>query len=118
VEFAVCSAYFPDQKLYDPGASEDHGPAGNDFIWRRSSRSDVFPVQRFEEACHSVLEEHGTQAPQYGATEGYEPLREIIAQEHGARYGILAKAENVLITSGSQQALDLIGKLLIASGAT
>ena len=76
---------------------------------------DVFPVERFEEACHTVLKEHGAQALQYGATEGYEPLREMIAKNM-ARYGILAKAENVLITSGSQQALDLIGKLLINSG--
>jgi len=76
---------------------------------------EVFPVQRFEEACHTVLEEHGAQALQYSATEGYEPLREMIAKNM-ARYGILAKAENVLITSGSQQALYLIGKLLINSG--
>ena len=65
---------------------------------------DVFPVQRFEEACHTVLETHGAQALQYGATEGYEPLREMIAKNM-ARYAILAQAENVLITSGSQQAL-------------
>ncbi len=76
---------------------------------------DVFPVKRFEEACHKVLSEHGAAALQYGATEGYEPLREMIALNM-ARYGILAKPENVLITSGSQQALDLIGKLLINRG--
>ena len=76
---------------------------------------DVFPVQRFEEACHKVLQEHGAESLQYGATEGYQPLREMIAKNM-ARYGILSKAENVLITSGSQQALDLIGKLLINSG--
>ncbi len=76
---------------------------------------EVFPVERFEEACRRVLEKHGAQALQYGATEGYEPLRETIAQNM-ARYGVLAKAENVLITTGSQQALDLIGKLLINSG--
>ena len=76
---------------------------------------EVFPVKRFQEACRTVLDQHGPQALQYGSTEGYEPLREMIAQ-HIARYGILAKAENVLITSGSQQALDLIGKLLINSG--
>ncbi len=76
---------------------------------------DVFPVKRFEEACHSVLEQHGAQALQYGPTEGYEPLREMIARNL-ARYGILAHAENVLITAGSQQALDLIGKLLVDSG--
>ena len=76
---------------------------------------DVFPIQRFEEACHKVLAEQGAAALQYGATEGYEPLREMIARNM-ARYGILSKAENVLITSGSQQALDLIGKLLINRG--
>ncbi len=75
----------------------------------------VFPVQRFQEACQKVLATQAESALQYGATEGYEPLREMIAR-HMARYAILAKVENVLITSGSQQALDLIGKLLINSG--
>ncbi len=77
--------------------------------------AEVFPVQRFQEACQKVLSTHAGSALQYGATEGYEPLREMIAR-HMARYAILAKVENVLITSGSQQALDLIGKLLINSG--
>lgn len=76
---------------------------------------DIFPVERFNEACRKVLSEHGAQALQYGATEGYQPLREMIARNM-SRYGIEASAENVLITSGSQQALDLIGKLLINRG--
>ena len=76
---------------------------------------DVFPVQRFEEACHKVLSERGSQALQYGTTEGYQPLRDMIAHNM-SRYGIVASADNVLITSGSQQALDLIGKLLINRG--
>jgi 2-aminoadipate transaminase len=76
---------------------------------------DVFPVQRFEEACHKVLTEKASSALQYGATEGYEPLRQMIATNMD-RYGIKAKVENVLITSGSQQALDLIGKLFINAG--
>ena len=76
---------------------------------------DVFPVARFQEACRKVLEVNGHQALQYGASEGYEPLREMVAR-HIARYGIKANTENVLITSGSQQALDLIGKLLINPG--
>jgi 2-aminoadipate transaminase len=76
---------------------------------------DVFPMKRFEEACHKVLSEHGAEALQYGTTEGYQPLREMIARNI-ARYGIVASAENVLITSGSQQALDLIGKMLINRG--
>src|SRR6516165_12686142 len=73
---------------------------------------DVFPTDRFREACCRVLETNAKAALQYGATEGYEPLREMIAR-HTSRYGIAANPENVLITSGSQQALDLIGKLLI-----
>jgi 2-aminoadipate transaminase len=76
---------------------------------------DVFPSARFQEACDKVLKENAKQALQYGASEGYEPLREMIAR-HIQRYGIKAKTENVLITSGSQQALDLIGKLLINAG--
>ncbi len=76
---------------------------------------DVFPVQRFQEACFKVLTEQAASALQYGETEGYRPLRELIANNI-ARYGIKAKVENVLITSGSQQALDLIGKLFINAG--
>ena len=76
---------------------------------------EVFPVERVREASCKVLEKHGATALQYGATEGYEPLREMIAR-HTSRYGVKAQPENVLITSGSQQALDLIGKLFINSG--
>jgi 2-aminoadipate transaminase len=76
---------------------------------------DLFPVQRFEEACHKVLHEQSATALQYGETEGYGPLRELIANGM-ARDGVPAKVDNVLITSGSQQALDLIGKLFINAG--
>jgi 2-aminoadipate transaminase len=76
---------------------------------------DVFPVERFREACRKVLETNAKTALQYGATEGYEPLREMIAR-HTSSYGVKAKPEHVLITAGSQQALDLIGKLLINPG--
>lgn len=76
---------------------------------------DVFPVAEFEEACHRVLQEKGAIALQYGATEGYLPLREMIAR-HTMRYGIEVTADNILITSGSQQALDLLGKVFINAG--
>jgi 2-aminoadipate transaminase len=76
---------------------------------------EVFAADRFCEACHQVLEKQAHLALQYGATEGYEPLREMIAR-HIGRYGIEARTGNVLITSGSQQALDLIGKLMINPG--
>jgi 2-aminoadipate transaminase len=76
---------------------------------------ELFPIQRFEEACQKVLEQNASQALQYGETAGYQPLRDMIAR-HIVRYGIKARTENVLITTGSQQALDLIGKLLINPG--
>jgi len=76
---------------------------------------DVFPVEEFSSACEKVLKDWGALALQYGATEGYLPLREMIAR-HTGRYGITVSAENILITSGSQQALDLIGKVFINPG--
>ncbi|MCI0520236.1 MAG: PLP-dependent aminotransferase family protein [Chloroflexi bacterium] len=76
---------------------------------------DVFPVEEFAAACDRVLHEHGAQALQYSTTEGYMPLREQIAR-HTQRYGIDVEAENILLTSGSQQALDLLGKIFINPG--
>ncbi len=76
---------------------------------------DVFPLKEFRDACIKVLDESGPVALQYGTTEGIKPLREMIAR-HSANYGINITADNVMITSGSQQALDLIGKILINPG--
>ncbi|HZD10757.1 MAG TPA: PLP-dependent aminotransferase family protein, partial [Candidatus Binatia bacterium] len=76
---------------------------------------ELFPVAAFDEATSRVLAEHGSQALQYSTTEGYLPLRDLIVRRM-RRYGIPADVENVLITSGSQQALDLIGKILINPG--
>lgn len=75
----------------------------------------VFPLQKFQEACNTVLTTVGAQALQYGTTEGLTPLREMIAR-HTVRYGIEITADNVTITSGSQQALDFIGRLFINRG--
>jgi 2-aminoadipate transaminase len=76
---------------------------------------DVFPVEEFSNACEKVLKDLGALALQYGSTEGYAPLREMIAR-HTGRYGISVSPDNILITSGSQQALDLIGKVFINPG--
>ena len=76
---------------------------------------EVFPIERFKEAAEVVLTEMGDLALQYGTTEGYQPLREMIASNAG-KYGIQISADNVLITTGSQQALDLLGKIFINRG--
>lgn len=76
---------------------------------------EVFPVKEFREACNYVLDHFGAQALQYSTTEGYLPLREMIAR-HAGRYSVEVTADNILITSGSQQALDFIGRLFINRG--
>ena len=76
---------------------------------------DVFPIKEFQEACDIVLSETGKQALQYSTTEGYLPLREMVAR-HTSRYGIKVSPDNIVITSGSQQALALIGKIFINPG--
>ena len=76
---------------------------------------DVFPVKEFQRACNYVLEHEGAIALQYGSTEGYTPLREMIAR-HTKNLGISVNLENILITTGSQQALDLLGKIFINRG--
>jgi|WetSurMetagenome_2_1015567.scaffolds.fasta_scaffold67883_2 2-aminoadipate transaminase len=76
---------------------------------------ELFPVEELREATETVLEQKGRKALQYSTTEGYRPLREMLVR-HMARYGIVVGVDNVLVTSGSQQALDLIGKVLINTG--
>jgi len=73
----------------------------------------TFPIQAFAQAAAQVLDHDGAAALQYAASEGYAPLREAIA-------GFLpweVDPEQVLITTGSQQALDLIAKVLIDAGS-
>ena len=76
---------------------------------------ELFPIDEIKEAAETLLEQHGQPALQYSTTEGYPPLRDMIVR-HMARYGIVVTIDDVLITSGSQQALDLIGKVLINPG--
>ncbi len=76
---------------------------------------EVFPILEFQAACTRVLQEQGSTALQYGTTEGYLPLREMIASQT-RRSVIQVTADNILITSGSQQALDLLGKIFINPG--
>ncbi len=76
---------------------------------------EFFPLREVEEACRYVIRTHGQKALQYSTTEGYPPLREYLANEMH-RYGVPAVPNNVLLTSGSQQALDLLGKIFINHG--
>ncbi len=72
----------------------------------------TFPAERMREASERVLRDSPAAALQYSATEGYMPLREWIAARY-SKDGVSIRASQVLVTSGSQQALDLLGKVLI-----
>jgi 2-aminoadipate transaminase len=76
----------------------------------------TFPIERIRWACTKVLDETPQASLQYGPTEGYTPLREWVAARL-SRNGATIRASQVLITTGSQQALDLLGKVLIDEGS-
>jgi 2-aminoadipate transaminase len=76
---------------------------------------EVFPVEEFKRACINVLETKGPEVLQYGSTDGYVPLREMVSR-YNIRSGMNVDISNILITSGSQQALDLLGKIFINRG--
>ncbi len=77
---------------------------------------DSFPIDAMREASQRVLREQPREALQYAASEGFGPLREWVAAEL-ATQGLIADAGQVLITTGSQQGLDLAGKVLIDAGS-
>jgi 2-aminoadipate transaminase len=79
--------------------------------------SEFFPLDEIEEACSAIIRQEGNQALQYTVTEGHPPLKAYLAakmSEHGAP----VTPENILVVNGSQQGLDLIGKLFLDAGDT
>ncbi len=68
---------------------------------------NLFPVEHLQEATNKIFQENATQALQYSTTEGYPPLREWIASQ------LNVSPKQIQIVSGSQQALDLVGKILL-----
>ncbi len=75
----------------------------------------LFDVEGIRLATDQVLSNNPGPVLQYGATEGWNPLREALSG-HMAKKGITAKPEEIITTTGSQQALDLIGKTMIDPG--
>ena len=73
---------------------------------------ETFPVSDLEEIAVEVLRNDGKAALQYGTTEGDPGLRKILAERH-VKQGLEIKPENIVITSGSQQALDIIARIFI-----
>ncbi|MCB9027601.1 MAG: PLP-dependent aminotransferase family protein [Bacteroidales bacterium] len=76
---------------------------------------DSFPIEDIKRVTSEVLEEDGRAALQYGTTEGDTKLRALLAERH-RKDGLDLAPENIIITTGSQQALDLCGKIFINRG--
>lgn len=75
-----------------------------------------FPKEDLKQSMERVIDQYGDEVFQYSSTEGYRPLREWVAKRYRDEYGMDVQADDVLITTGSQQALDLMGKVLINPG--
>lgn len=77
---------------------------------------ELFPIDEIKDVNRIVLENDGQKALQYSATEGFAPLRRWIADRMNHRLGTSFDSDNILITHGSQQALDLSGKVFLDEG--
>ncbi|MGR4870011.1 PLP-dependent aminotransferase family protein [Variovorax sp. LARHSF232] len=77
--------------------------------------SAMFDVEGLKEASNRALDEEAGGALQYGATEGYEPLRTQLSAFMKSK-GVAVEPSGLIVTTGSQQALDLLGKTLISPG--
>lgn len=77
---------------------------------------ELFPVEEMKEVAVKVLEEGGKQALQYAATEGFKPLRDVIANRMNEKFNTKVSSDEILITSGSQQGLDFSGKIFLNEG--
>src|SRR5665647_598957 len=72
----------------------------------------LIDVEGISQAAAKVLQEDGSTVLQYSTTEGYLPLRQFIAERYKKRLGLSVSPDEILITNGSQQCLDLAGKVL------
>jgi 2-aminoadipate transaminase len=75
-----------------------------------------FPVPEIAAAAAKVLQQSGPSALQYSTTEGYLPLRQWIADRYKRRMDMDVNPNDILITTGSQQALDLVAKVIVNAG--
>ena len=73
---------------------------------------ELFPVDEFREATETILRSRPAQALQYGEAEGVAELRDWIAQEH-SRPGLSLTRANIIVTTGSQQGIDLLGRVFL-----
>lgn len=74
---------------------------------------ELFPIEEMKKVDEAIYNEEGRQAVQYGTTEGYLPLREQICQRMKAKFFVDCKPEDIVVTTGSQQALFILSQILV-----
>lgn len=79
---------------------------------------ELFPVKAMKEAVDQVFAERGQEVMQYGAAKGVTALRELVLQRVKEKENVTGRLDNVLMTTGSEQALDLVGKAFVNPGDT
>jgi 2-aminoadipate transaminase len=100
-----------------PRDPEGHRAPRHHLAGRRPAVGRRLSGRAMREACARVLRDNPREALQYAASEGFGPLREWVAAELGTARACACDASQVLITTGSQQGLDLVGKVLIDPGS-
>lgn len=103
-------------QLKDSGLGELLALAGKPEMYNFSSgfpAEELFPLKELEAVNHAILAREGKQAVQYGSSAGYLPLREQIAARMKQVFHASCTAEQIFITSGSQQGLSLLGQLFL-----
>lgn len=75
-----------------------------------------FPVEKLRESVNRAIDEDGAKLFQYSTTNGYAPLRQYIADKYNRNFALDITAEDIIITTGSQQALTLLGQVLVNEG--
>ena len=95
---------------------KSNGKPGDHLLSGGLPNPALIDVEGIRRAAEQVLREDGKTALQYSTTEGYLPLRTYIANRYKKRLGLSISPDEILITNGSQQCLDLIGKILIDAG--
>ena len=75
-----------------------------------------FPIDALQETINRAIEVHGPKLFQYSTTEGYLPLRQYIADKYNKNYGLSIGPDDILMTTGSQQALEMLSQVLVNKG--
>ncbi len=79
---------------------------------------ELFPIEELKKVDLAILEKEGRQAVQYGTTEGYKMLREEVAKRMKDKFGVTSKADDICITTGSQEALFILAQILVNRNET